>query len=105
MREGVMAFSSSFGRLSWPSDGKKEVALVAPGSSTHVLLCPNEEDKCILCKKPPGQRRFLGEGGFSSCEYLALFVNRNLFYDFKKLTRASLIISNGSEMFYFDSFK
>jgi hypothetical protein len=31
-----------------------------PGSSTQVLLCPNEEDKCRLCKKPPRQRRFLG---------------------------------------------
>jgi hypothetical protein len=42
-----------------------------------ALCVSTKKTTCRLCKKPPRQRRF--SGGFSNCEYLAIFVERNLF--------------------------
>jgi hypothetical protein len=57
--------------------GKQEVALGDIQGLHAAAPCLSEEDKCKLCKKPPRQRRFLG--GFSNCEYSAIFVDRNFF--------------------------
>jgi hypothetical protein len=56
MREGVMAFSSSFGRSSRHRSGKQEVAVRRPGASTQLL---HEEDKGDFADSPLGFGFFL----------------------------------------------
>jgi hypothetical protein len=60
-----VAFAGVSRRLSRP--GKQEVASGCPGASHAVARCVStKKTMCRLCKKPPGQRRFLG--GFQTAK-------------------------------------